>query len=87
MQGRGAKRGMQMSFPRAPLGIAVAAVGFLAVLATLGAFLAMPPPANHSPLLRVGSIVVLVLIEIGIGFGTYHAHGRVMDSTPDDDRR
>jgi hypothetical protein len=71
-----------MSFPRAALGIAIAAAGFLAVLAIFVAFLLLP--ANHSPLVRVSSVMILVLIEIGIGFGTYRAYGRVMDSTPRD---
>ena len=67
---------------RVVLGILIAATGFIAVLAALIAFTRLSFPA---PLERVGAVLLLVLIETTIGFGTYHAYGKVMGSTPRDD--
>lgn len=71
-----------MDFMRVVLGLLTAASGFIAVLAVLMGFLCLP--AIHSPLERVGSVLVLVLIEMAIGFATYQAFGKVMGSTARD---
>jgi disulfide bond formation protein DsbB len=74
-----------MDFMRIVLGLLIAATGFIAVLAVLIAFTGLSFPG---PLERVGAVLLLVLIETTIGFGTYHAFGKVMGSTaPYDDCR
>jgi hypothetical protein len=67
---------------RVVLGLLIATIGFVAALAPLMLFLSLP--ALRSPLERVGSVLLLVLIETVLGFTTYHAFGKVMGSTPRD---
>jgi len=67
-----------MNFVRIVLGLLIAASGFIAVLAVLIAFTRLSFPG---PLERVGAVLLLVLIETSIGFGTYHAFGKLMGST------
>jgi len=67
---------------RVVLALFIAATGFIAVLAVLIAFTHLSFPG---PLERVGAVLLLVLIETAIGFGTYHAFGKVMGSTPPDE--
>jgi hypothetical protein len=72
-----------MNFLRVVFGLAIAGAGFVAALVMLIAFLLLSP-ASHSPLERVGSILILVLLETAIGFGTYYAFGKVMGPKPPD---
>jgi hypothetical protein len=67
-----------MNFMRVVLGLLIAATGFIAVLAVLIAFTRLSFPGS---LERVGAVLLLVLIETSIGFGTYHAFGKLMGST------
>ena len=74
-----------MNFLRIILGLSIAANGFMAALLMLIAFLLVSFPASPSPLQRVGTVLILVLIETAIGFATYYAFGKVMGPTPRDD--
>ena len=72
-----------MNFMRIVLGLLIAATGFIAVLAVLIAFTRLS--LSRSSPERVGAILLLVLMETTVGFGTYHAYGKVMGSTARDD--
>jgi hypothetical protein len=69
-----------MKFLRVSLGLAIAAIGFLAALVMLAVFFLFFP-ADDTLVVRLGWAVILALVEGLIVSGTFFAFSKVMGQT------
>jgi divalent metal cation (Fe/Co/Zn/Cd) transporter len=74
-----------MNFLRVILGLAIAAIGFVAGLVILVAGIFYFFQANDSPVERFGSALIFALLAGAIMVGTFYAFRNVVDRTPLDE--